>query len=136
MAAKMTSRERMLTAIGGKTPDYVPCSFMIFSGLGHRTKGSVDFIEKQVEMGLDAINCQVACMGAASLGAFRGRLTFWGEVDRQHVLPRGTRADVFAAVREMRAALYQDGGVIAQCEFGPGANPDNVAAVFEAWDAT
>jgi len=42
---------------------------------------------------------------------------------------------VCAAVRELKAALYDHGGVIAQCEFGPGAKPDNVAAVFEAWDA-
>lgn len=97
----------------------------------------LDVLPDMVALGLDAINCQVACMGAANLGAqFRGRLTFWGEVDRQRILPHATRADVFAAVREMRAALYQDGGAIAQCEFGPGANPDNVTAVFEAWDAT
>ena len=55
MAAQMTSRERMLAALGGKTPDYVPCSFMIFSGLGHRSKGSVEFIEKQVALGLDTV---------------------------------------------------------------------------------
>jgi uroporphyrinogen decarboxylase len=96
----------------------------------------LDILPDLVELGLDAVNCQVACMGAQTLGAqFRGRLTFWGEVDRQHLLPAGTRADIWAAVREMKAALYQDGGVIAQCEFGPGASPDNVAAVFEAWDA-
>ncbi len=26
------------------------------------------------------------------------------------------------------------GGVIAQCEFGPGAKPENVYEVFAAWD--
>ena len=88
-----------------------------------------------IELGMDAINCQVSCMGVAALGEHcRGRITFWGEVDRQHVLPEGTREDVRAAVHEMKAELYHDGGVIAQCEFGPGANPDNVATVFEAWD--
>jgi uroporphyrinogen decarboxylase len=96
----------------------------------------LDVLPDLVELGLDAINCQVACMGAPALGKqFRGRLTFWGEVDRQHVLPHGTRAEVWTAVREMKAALWQNGGVIAQCEFGPGAHPDNVAAVFEAWNA-
>jgi len=30
--------------------------------------------------------------------------------------------------------LYADGGVIAQFEFGLEAKPENVLAVFEAWD--
>lgn len=30
--------------------------------------------------------------------------------------------------------LWRDGGCIAQCEFGPGANPENVYAVFRAWN--
>jgi hypothetical protein len=34
----------------------------------------------------------------------------------------------------MREALYDRGGVIAQCEFGLAAKPDNVAAFFEAWE--
>jgi uroporphyrinogen decarboxylase len=29
--------------------------------------------------------------------------------------------------------LYDCGGVIAQCEFGPGANPQNIFTVFETW---
>jgi len=32
----------------------------------------LDVLPDLVELGLDAINCQVACMGAAALGAFRG----------------------------------------------------------------
>jgi hypothetical protein len=87
-----------------------------------------------IDVGVQALNSQVQCMGVAELGArFRGRLTFWGETDRQEVLPLGTREDVRAAVREMREHLYADGGVIAQCEFGPGARPDNVLEVFRAW---
>jgi hypothetical protein len=117
--------------------DYIDIAHRYGKSIWLHSDGYIlDVLPDLVALGLDAINCQVACMGAAALGAqFRGRLTFWGEVDRQHVLPRGTRADVWAAICEMKAALYQAGGVIAQCEFGPGANPDNVAAVFEAWNA-
>jgi hypothetical protein len=49
-------------------------------------------------------------------------------------LPYGTPADVAAAVRTVRRALWREGGVIAQCEFGIGARPENVAAVFAAWE--
>jgi hypothetical protein len=65
---------------------------------------------------------------------FRGRITFWGEIDRQGVLPFGTPDDVRAAVRRVRAALDDGrGGLFAQCEWGIGVPAENVAAVFEAW---
>ena len=62
-----------------------------------------------------------------SAGGSRGRITFWGEIDRQDPARlRDARARWKRAVREVRAHLYADGGVIAQCEFGPGAIPENV----------
>ena len=88
-----------------------------------------------IEVGVHALKSQVTCMGGEELGRrFRGRLTFWGEVDRQEVLHRGSAADVERAVRDMREHLWADGGVIAQCEFGPGAQPENVIGVFRAWN--
>lgn len=95
----------------------------------------LDIIPDLVEIGLDALNSQIFCMGVEELGKrFAGKLTFWGEIDRQHLLPYGSREDIFRAVELVRDSLYRDGGVIAQCEFGPGANPDNVYAVYEAWE--
>ncbi len=89
-----------------------------------------------VEIGVDALNAQLFCMDVEAIGrSFAGKLTFWGEVDRQRLLPYGTPAEVAAAVRTARRALWRGGGAIAQCEFGIGARPENVAAVFEAWEA-
>ena len=34
----------------------------------------------------------------------------------------------------VRENLWRDGGCIAQCEFGPGAAPENVYMVFRAWN--
>jgi uroporphyrinogen decarboxylase len=96
----------------------------------------VEILDDLIAAGVHAINSQVACMGVPELGRrFRGRITFWGEVDRQELLAFGSIADIDTAVREIRAHLYADGGVIAQCEFGPGAIPDNVLQVFRAWQA-
>jgi uroporphyrinogen decarboxylase len=93
-----------------------------------------DIVPDLIEVGVDALNSQVKCMGVPDLGRrFRGQMTFWGEIDRQELLPRGTTEQVRAAVREMWEHLWAGGGVIAQCEFGPGAQPENVLAVFEAW---
>lgn len=86
-----------------------------------------------VELGLDAFNSQIFCIGVDNLAPFRGKITFWGEIDRQHLLPNGTTADIDAAVRKVHDTLWSDGGCIAQCEFGPGAKPENVRQVFETW---
>lgn len=95
----------------------------------------MDIIPDLIELGLDALNAQIFCMGVENLGQrFRGKITFWGEIDRQDILPFGTAPEVVNAVRKVKEALYQDGGVIAQCEFGPGARPENVYLVFKAWE--
>lgn len=96
----------------------------------------MEIYEDLIEVGIDAINSQLFCMDIEEIGRrFKHRLTFWGEIDRQHVLAYGTPADTRGAVRRVADALYDGhGGVIAQCEFGPGAQPANVRAVFEEWD--
>jgi hypothetical protein len=98
--------------------------------------GRIDaIIGDLVDVGVHALNCQVTCMGAAELGSrFRGKLTFWGEIDR-HLLCGGTVDDVRNEVSSLRRHLWSEGGLIAQCEFGPGAKPENVIEVFRAFDA-
>lgn len=91
-------------------------------------------LPKLIDLGLDAVNSQLFCMGIDNLAPYRGKITFWGEIDRQHLLPYGTQADIDRAVEQVYNGLWQDGGCIAQCEFGPGANPDNVYRVFEKWE--
>ena len=87
------------------------------------------------ELGLDAFNSQIFCIGVENLTDFKGKITFWGEIDRQFLLPRGTVSEISDAVRKVYELLWKDGGCIAQCEFGPGAKPENVRKVFETWDA-
>ncbi len=87
-----------------------------------------------IDMGLDAINSQLFCMDFEKLKAYAGRITFWGEIDRQHLLVRGTQEEVQEAVQQVYENLWADGGCIAQCEFGPGARPENVREVFAEWD--
>jgi uroporphyrinogen decarboxylase len=89
-----------------------------------------------IEAGVDALNSQIFCMGVEELGRlFRGNLTFWGEIDRQSLLPHGTRQEIQQAVYEIWLHLYERGGVIAQCEFGLEAKPENVWTVYETWDS-
>lgn len=93
----------------------------------------LEIIPDLIDLGLDALNSQIFCMGVEKLKPFRGKITFWGEIDRQHLLPRGTPQEIEDAVRQVKEALWANGGCIAQCEFGAGAKPENVYKVFETW---
>ncbi|GAF88810.1 unnamed protein product, partial [marine sediment metagenome] len=94
-----------------------------------------DIYEDLIELGIDAVNSQLFCMDIERIARrFKGRITFWGEIDRQHVLPFGTVRDVLKAVGRVRRALDNGtGGVIAQCEWGVKNPPENIRAVYEGW---
>jgi uroporphyrinogen-III decarboxylase len=95
----------------------------------------LEILPDLIELGIDAINAQIFCMGVEDLGRrYAGQITFWGEMDRQYILNRGTADDVTNAVRQVKESLYRSGGVIAQCEFGPGVRPENVYQLLKAWD--
>lgn len=64
----------------------------------------------------------------------KGQITFWGEIDRQHILVNEDPQVVRDAVRKVAEHLYDPaGGIIAQFEFGPGVCPENPKLVFEEW---
>lgn len=99
----------------------------------HSDGYTLDIYPRMIELGLDAFNTQIFCMGLDKLEQFKGKITFWGEIDRQHLLPEGTTQDIEKAVKDVYDRLWCDGGCIAQCEFGAGAKPENVYAVYQTW---
>ena len=99
----------------------------------HSDGYTLDIIPHLIDVGIDAANLQIFCIGPEKLAPYAGKITFWGEIDRQATLATGTVRDVRAAVERVRPILWRNGGAIAQCEFGAGAKPENVRAVFEAW---
>ncbi len=96
-----------------------------------------DIIPDLIEIGVDALNSQLFCMDIEQIGErYRGQITFWGEIDRQGILPFGQPEDARAAVARVRRALASPaGGVIAQCEWGLDVPRANIEAVFDAWNA-
>lgn len=50
---RISSRQRMLAALDRREPDHAPCSFMLYKGLKSVCRDYVEFIERQVKMGLD-----------------------------------------------------------------------------------
>ncbi len=95
----------------------------------------LDIFPDLVEIGVDAINSQLFCMDMAQVAErAKGKITFWGEIDRQHVLPEAPEKGR-QAVRQVTQHFYDpSGGVIAQLEFGPGGNPETVLAIYDEWD--
>jgi hypothetical protein len=99
----------------------------------HSDGFTLDIIPHLIELGFDAVNLQIFCIGVEKLAQFKGKITFWGEIDRQYLLTQGTMEEIDAAVRNVYSTVWAHGGAIAQCEFGAGANPKNVRQVFNSW---
>ena len=89
-----------------------------------------------IEMGVDAINSQLWCMGVEKVAKeFAGKITFWGEISRQNTLPHGTPEDVKQAARTMIQALrVNGGGLIGESEINRDVPLANVEAFYTAWD--
>ncbi len=105
--------------------------FAFFHTDGHTEAIFGDF----VEIGIDAVNAQLFTMDIEELARqHKGKITFWGEIDRQRVLPFGTPEEIRAAVRRVRRALDDgSGGVIAQCEWGKDNSRLAIETVYESW---
>ncbi len=99
---------------------------------GHITEIYQDLIE----VGVDALNSQLFCMDMEKIQQIaKGKITFWGEIDRQHILPNPDPRAGREAVRKVASHLYDPrGGIIAQLEFGGGAVPETVFAVYDEWE--
>ncbi len=98
--------------------------------------GKVDaLIPRLIEMGLDVLNpVQPECMDIAELKRdFGDRLTFWGGIGTQRVLPYGTPDEVRAEARRVRDLLGRDGGyVLSPSQALQGDVPvENIEALLE-----
>ena len=89
-----------------------------------------------IEIGVSAVNSQIFCMDIENLARIaKGKITFWGEIDRQHVMLSTNPQDGVDAVHHVAKHLYSpEGGIIAQFEMTPGSNPDVAFAIYDAWE--
>ncbi len=87
------------------------------------------------DIGVDALNMQLNLMDMSKIAEkYRGRVTLWGEVDRQHTLPFGTPGDVERFVSNLRQQFGGNtGGVIAHCVWNSDNPLENIRAVFQAY---
>jgi len=99
----------------------------------HSDGNILSIIPDLIEIGIDALNSQIFAMQINNLSKFKGQITFWGEIDRQNILPNFSKEEIANVISEVYNELYFNGGIIGQCEFGPGAKPENVYTVFDEW---
>jgi len=84
-----------------------------------------------VEIGVDALNSQLFVMDIEEIGRkYRGKITFWGELDRQAIAPKGSPDDVRAALSHLEEDLYARGGLYKQMEFGSDVPLANLEAML------
>jgi uroporphyrinogen decarboxylase len=106
----------------------------------HHSDGTVEpILNSLIDMGIDAVNpLQVSAKGMNDVAALKSkygsRLTFWGGIDTQHVLPFGSVSDVKNAVMEMNKTLNINGGYVMTSvhNIQNDVQPTNVIAMFEA----
>jgi uroporphyrinogen decarboxylase len=105
----------------------------------YHTCGSVyQFIPDFIDIGIDALNpVQVSArhMDPARLKEeFGDRISFWGGIDSQHLLPQGSPGEIATEVRRLFGILGRQGGWVlaAVHNIQPDVSPENVLAMFEA----
>ena len=96
-----------------------------------------DFYQDFIDMGVDAINSQIHCMGyekVADVGA--GKITFWGEIDRQKTLFQGSPQDVKTEMEKMKRLFHVNGGgLIGHSVAGVDVPLENIEMLLSGWNA-
>ena len=111
---------------------------MTSAKIGFHSCGSVvSVIEDLIEIGVDVLNpIQVTATGMDPLTLkkkYGDRLSFWGAMDTQYVLPNGNIADVQRMVEERIRQLGEGGGyILSSCHnIQPDVPTENILAMFE-----
>jgi uroporphyrinogen decarboxylase len=105
--------------------------------LYHSCGSVISMMEDFIELGVDALNplqVSAADMDPARLKRDYGdRIAFWGGIDTQQVLSRGSAADVRREVRERITALAPGGGYVLCAVHNIQADvpPENINAMYE-----
>lgn len=95
-----------------------------------------DIYQDLIDMGVDAINSQLWCMGVEKVAEqFAGKITFWGEISRQTTLPSGTPEEIKECAMIMKEHLFVNGGgLIGQSEINRDVPLENIEALLESWN--
>jgi len=95
------------------------------------------FLDDLIKLGIDIINpVQVSARGmdpSILKQRFGDRITFWGGIDTQDLLPHGRVDEVCKSVRQMMSILGEGGGYVLSAVHNIQADvpPENIVAMFD-----
>ena len=101
----------------------------------HTDGWTLEILEDLVEIGVQILNPQHAIMGDQRVAErIAGRVCLRTDIDRQHLIPRGTPEEITASVKALIALFgIFDGGLILHGEVGPDVPLENIRALYEAF---
>lgn len=105
---------------------------LLFHSCGSVSSVIEDFIEIGVEV-LNPVQVSARDMDPAMLKKrFKGRMAFWGGIDSQQILPRGSVEEVMRAVEKNVEELGEGGGYVLSAvhNIQPDVPVENVLAMF------
>lgn len=96
----------------------------------------INFMQDLIDAGVDAFNVQVWCMDIEELSRrFKGKVTFWGELNRQKELPFGKPEDIRKCVEKMKELfMVNGGGLIGVSAPGDECPFENIEAGLKYWN--
>ena len=103
----------------------------------HACGSIVDLVEDFIDVGVDVLNpMQVTAVNMSPSvlkHRFAGRMAFWGGINSQELLPRGSPEDVRQAVRDTLDVMGLDGGYVlgAVHNIQDDVPPENVWAMLD-----
>ncbi len=94
----------------------------------------MELVDDLIEAGADVINPQDLCNGIDALQReAKGRVCINLDIDRQTIVPFGTRKDIHDLVQEEVMKLGSaEGGLMFTCDLYPPTTPENIDAVLDA----
>lgn len=92
----------------------------------------IDIIDDLIEIGVNVLNCQIKLLDEKILSEkFGGRITFHTDLDRQNILPYGTKGDIKNHIEDTIESLGKfKGGLILNAEIGPDVPYENIKVLF------
>jgi len=104
----------------------------------HSCGSVIQFIPDLIELGVDILNpVQVSAKGmntSVLKSRFGDKITFWGGIDTQQILPMGSADDVELEVKRRIADLAPGGGYVltAVHNIQAGVKPENIVAMYDS----
>ncbi len=100
----------------------------------HSDGNILDIMPDFIELGVDVLNCQASVMDRDILKTYAGKICFRTDIDRQHILPFVSPAEVKEYIFQLFHDLgTPDGGIVACGEISEDVPLENIKAMYEAF---